>query len=402
MRKSLVLVHRWVGIVAGLYVALIALSGIGMVFSTTFYEWEFGADKVSVPMQDRPYAAPDIWLTKAEAKFGELPNVEGYFGPRATPMRISAPTIIYTPVRPDGGDAHGVVTVNPYTGEPLAHFIAEDSWSMLPLKLHMSLFLPPAVSSWVLVALSIIIFGFAVSGLYLWWPGRKRVKPALVIPKPASVTGHRRFHAGIGFWASPLLILAAVTGLMLTRFDVAEVIAAPFGTSAGFDPTSVRKAVCAPNMAASAGDALAAARAKYPGTELSSLFLPTADNPIHQILLRPAQSTVPARGNFEVIVDAKCGNVLFSRGDAEMKAGDTVLTYLVELHNGRLLGLFGEGVIVLQGVALLLLPLAGMTLFLRRRGRRKAVRKHRSESANDGQFDPQLPASTPSVIASGP
>lgn len=392
MRKSLVLVHRWLGIVAGLYVALIALSGIGMVFSTTFYEWEFGANKVSVPMQDRPYAAPDLWLEKAEAKYGKLPGVEGYFGPRATPMRISAPTIIYAPVRPDGGDAHGVVTVNPYTGEPLAHFIAEDSWSMLPLKLHMSLFLPPAISSWVLVALSIVIFGFGLSGLYLWWPGRKRIKAAIAIPKPASVTGHRRFHAAIGFWASPLLILAAVTGLMLTRFDVAEVIASPLGTSPEFNPAAAPKTVCAATAPSSAGDALALARAKYPGMELSSLFLPAPENPVHQIWLRPAQSTVPARGNVEVIVDAKCGNILFSRGDAEMKAGDTVLTYLVELHNGRLLGLFGEGLIILQGLALLTLPLAGMTLFFRRRRRRKAAQEFRSQTSDGRANDPTRPA----------
>jgi uncharacterized iron-regulated membrane protein len=379
MRRKFILVHRWLGIITGLYVALIALSGIGMVFSTTFYEWEFGAAKVSTSMEDKPYTAPDLWLAKAEAKYGKLPNVEGYFGPRATPMRISAPTIIYTPVRPDGGDAHGVVTVNPYTGEPLAHFIAEDSWSMLPLKLHMSLFLPPAISSWVLVTFSVLIFGFALTGLYLWWPGRKRIKAAIIIPKPAGVTGLRRFHAGIGFWSAPLLILAAITGLMLTRFDVAEVIVRPLGASAEFDPSSAPIAACATNELSSAGTDLAAARAQFPGMELSSLFLPTPENPVHQIWLRPAQATVPARGNAEVIVDAKCGNILFSRSVADMKAGDTVLTYLVELHNGRLLGVFGEGLIVLQGIALLMLPLAGITLFLRRRGRKKNAEKFRSE-----------------------
>jgi uncharacterized iron-regulated membrane protein len=177
-----------------------------------------------------------------------------------------------------------------------------------------------------------------------------------------------------------LLILAAVTGLMLTRFDVAKVIANPFGASAEFDPTTAPKATCAASMTTNAGDALAAARTRYPGTELSSLFLPTPENPVHQIWLRPAQTTVPARGDVEVIVDAKCGNILFSRGETEMKAGDTVLTYLVELHNGRLLGLFGEGLIVLQGVALLMLPLAGITLYLRRRGRRRTAEQFRSQN----------------------
>jgi uncharacterized iron-regulated membrane protein len=384
MRKGLVRIHRWLGVFAGLYVALIAISGIGMVFSTTFYAWEFGADQVSVPMQDKPYAAPDLWLKNAEAQYGKLPGVEGFFGPRATPMRISAPTIVYTP---SGREAHGIVTVNPYTGEPLAHFVAEDSWSMLPLKLHMSLFLPPAVSSWVLVVFSALIFGFALSGLYLWWPGRKRIKAAMVIPKPASVSGLRRFHAGIGFWSSPLLILAAVTGLMLTRFDVAEVIVSPLGASAEFDPATVSKVACVGNTTSNAGNALAKARATYPGTEMASMFLPTPESPVYHIMLRPAQSTVPARGNAEVIVDAKCGNILFSRGDAETKVGDTVLTYLVELHNGRLLGLFGEALIVLQGLALLTLPLAGLTLFLQRSARKRAAKQLRSEIADHDECD---------------
>jgi uncharacterized iron-regulated membrane protein len=388
MHKGLVRVHRWLGVIAGLYVALIALSGIGMVFSTTFYEWEFGADQVSVPMQDKSYAAPDLWLKNAEAKYGKLPGVEGYFGPRATPMRISAPTIVYTPT---GREAHGIVTVNPYTGEPLAHFVAEDSWSMLPLKLHMSLFLPPAVSSWVLVVFSVLIFGFASSGLYLWWPGRKRIKAAMVIPKPTSITGLRRFHAGIGVWSSPLLILAAITGLMLTRFDVAQVMASPLGAAAEFDPATAPKVACARETASNAGDALAKARAKYPEREMASIFLPTPESPVYHIMLRPSQLTVPARGNVEVIVNAKCGNILFSRGDAEMKAGDTVLTYLVELHNGRLLGLFGEGLIIVQGIALAALPLAGIVLFLRRRARKGTVERFRNEGPTGQDFNLPLP-----------
>jgi uncharacterized iron-regulated membrane protein len=370
MRKRLVTLHRWVGLIIGLYVAMLALSGIGMVFSPKFYAWEFGADKVSVPMQTAPYAPPDQWLAKAEAKYGKLPGVEGFFGPRATSMRISAPTIIYAPT---DREAHGVVTVNPYTGEPLANFIAEDSWSMLPLKLHMSLFLPPPLSTWVLVTLSILLAGFAISGLYLWWPGRGRMKAAMVIPKPKSPISLRRFHAGIGFWSAPLILLAAITGLMLTKFDWAEAVTAPLGASKEFDPTTVKLGACAVRSPVTAGEALARARARYPGYELASQFLPTPESPVYSMWLRPAINTVPARGDSEVVVDAKCGNILFARGDAEMRAGDTALTYLVELHNGRLLGLFGEGLILLQGIAITVLPLAGITLWLWRRRRRKAM-----------------------------
>jgi uncharacterized iron-regulated membrane protein len=371
MKRAFIKLHRWAGLLLGAWIALVALSGIGMVFSTTFWAWEYGDEQTHVEMRDAPYAAPDLWLAKAEARYGRLPNVEGFFGPRATPMRISAPTIIYTPA---GGDAHGVVTVNPYTGEPLANFIADDSWSFVPLWLHMSLFLPPSISSWVLVVLSIGLMGFGISGLYIWWPGRKRVRVAAAIVKPTSPINLRRFHAAVGFWTSPLLLLVGVTGLMLTKFDWAEAIAAPLGASAEYNPASTPKPLCVPGRATTAGEALAAARMTYPGYELASMFAPYAEAPYFDIWMRPVHTTVPARGNHQVIVDANCATVLFKRSDAEMQAGDTVLTYVVELHNGRLLGVFGEGLILLQGLAITILPIAGIGLWLWRRKVRHASR----------------------------
>jgi uncharacterized iron-regulated membrane protein len=375
MKRALIKAHRWLGLIAGLYIVLLATSGIGMVFSTSFYAWELGEQNVAVPMQNQPYAPPHIWLEKAESRYGPLLGFEGYFGPRATPMRISAPTLIYEPVGRD--HVHGVITVNPYTGEPLARFIAEDTWSMLPLKLHMSLFLPETIWPWVLVALSLILVTFGLSGLYIWWPGSKRWRAAAQLVKPNSPLNLRRLHGAIGFWTSPLIILAGVTGLMLARFDVAEVITAPLGASAEYDPAANPPGRCAQPRSLSAGDALTLARGRFPTHELASLTVPSPQAQVYTVWLRPAVSTVPARGDSEVVVDARCGTVLFSRGENEMRGGDTVLTYLIELHNGRLLGLPGEALIVLQGLAITLLPLAGITLwFWRAKRRRKAADGH--------------------------
>ena len=41
--------------------------------------------------------------------------------------------------------------------------------------------------------------------------------------------------------------------------------------------------------------------------------------------------------------------MLFARGEHEMRGCDTVLTYLIELNNRRLLAPPGEALIVLQG-----------------------------------------------------
>ena len=377
MKRAFVKAHRWLGLFVGLYIVLLAASGIGMVFSTSLYAWELGEQAVAVPMQNQPYAPPHIWLEKAQARYGPLPGFEGYFGPRATPMRISAPTLIYEPAGRD--HVHGVITINPYTGEPLARFIAEDTWSMLPLKLHMSLFLPETIWPWVLIALSLILVLFGLSGLYIWWPGRARWRVAAHIVRPNSPLNLRRLHGAIGFWTSPLIILAGITGLMLTRFDVAEAMTAPLGASAEYDPVANPPGHCAAprtlaESSVTAGNALALARQRFPTHELASIYVPSAEAQVFTIWLRPAASTVPARGDSEVVVDARCGTVLFARGENEMRSGDAVLTYLIELHNGRLLGLPGEAIIVLQGLAITLLPLAGISLWLwRTRRRRKAA-----------------------------
>ena len=366
MRRALTLLHRWTGIAIGLWIALVALSGIGMVFSTSFYSWELGEAETHVEMRDAPYVSPEIWLAKAEVRYGKLPQIEGFFGPRATPMRISAPTIVYEPA---GRHAHGIVTVDPYTGEPLAHFVAEDTWSFVPLWLHLSLFVGEDAAGQVTTALSIMLIVFGLTGLYLWGPGRGRTRAALAVPRPRSPVNLRRFHAAIGAWSSPLIILAGFTGLLLSNFEVAEAVTKPLGAAAEFDPSTATAPPCRVARDDPIGLALQNGKVLYPGRELASVFKSWPDARFNTLWLRPADSTVPARGDTELVVDAKCGNVVFHRGPQQMKAGDTVLTYVVELHNGRLLSLFGEALIILQGVAIAILPLAGITLWLWRRRR---------------------------------
>ena len=133
-------IHRWSGLILGLYIALIALSGTGMVFQAQLYEWEFGSDVMGFEEKPEAWALPSVWLEKAEKKYGPLGQLDGIFGPETTPMRIGAPTIIYDGVRENGKHGHGVIVVDPYTGEPKAQFVAEDTTAVWPLWLHNSMF----------------------------------------------------------------------------------------------------------------------------------------------------------------------------------------------------------------------------------------------------------------------
>jgi uncharacterized iron-regulated membrane protein len=146
-----------------------------MVFQAKFYEWEFGADIMAFRETSGEWALPSRWLERAQQKYGPLDHIEGIFGPETTPMRISAPTIIYDAARSNGDHGHGVIVVDPYTGEPLIRFIAEDTLAIWPLWLHNSMFAGD-YQRVTLVALSAVTLLFCFTGLYLWLqrPGRKR------------------------------------------------------------------------------------------------------------------------------------------------------------------------------------------------------------------------------------
>ena len=51
---------------------------------------------------------------------------------------------------------------------------------------------------------------------------------------------------------------------------------------------------------------------------LTSIYVPSVEAPVFTIWLRPATSTVSARGDSEVVVDARCGKLLFARTAAAM------------------------------------------------------------------------------------
>jgi uncharacterized iron-regulated membrane protein len=170
---------------------------------------------------------------------------------------------------------------------------------------------------------------------------------------------------------------------MLARFDVAEAITAPLGASEEYAPAANLPGRCTQPRSVTAGDTLTLARARFPTHELASLTVPSPQAPAYTIWLRLAVSTVPARGDSEVVVDARCGTMLFARGENEMRSGDSVLTYLIELYNGRLLGLPGEALIVLQGLAIMVLPLAGISLWLWRAKRRREGPAGHAQTAID-------------------
>ncbi|MFC3051828.1 PepSY-associated TM helix domain-containing protein [Kordiimonas pumila] len=366
LRINISILHRWSGLVLGLYVALMGISGTAMVLQSTFYEWEFGADIMSYEDKPQAWALPSVWLENAQAKYGPIEHIEGIFGPETTPMRIGAPTIIYDTERAGGGHGHGVVVVDPYTGEPKAHFIAEDTAAVWPLWLHHSMFMGDAAIPTIMI-LSILIMVFCVSGVFLWLQRPKTKKSDLKIAGFSSPPKMRRSHATLGIWLCVPLFLFAITGFGLARFDISMAFASLLGMADG-TVASENQQMCA---TPSADRAWTTALEANPGSEITMFFLPSERNAGYQIFMGPEGTRYPTRGNSEVRVLSECSTLTHFRPAEANRIGDVMLSYMLDFHNGKIGGIVGETLVFILGLIVFLLPLVGIAAHVWRTAQKK-------------------------------
>lgn len=355
MRRLVAGAHRWAGLMVGLYLSLVGITGAGLVAAPLLFAWEHDLPELPAERaRDQPVSL-DIWVAKATARYGNLPTIESFNAPLATPLRIAAPTMMYSTMR-DGEYVSGVIAVDPYSGEPLAHFIAHDSLSFWPLRLHMAMFLPYTVmwtflagSAWLLVAL--VLLG-------VWSLPRRPLRDNLRPEGLATASAMRQTHLALGLIASPLLLLAGLTGLLMTDKSLSNTAS----TWLGATELHHLAMPCDATLAITPGAALSAALLRYPESELGSLE--KIDTGGFSVTLRRSAQSWPSRGDIGVTLDA-CGAVRTEARPGSM--GNALSQRIVDLHNGRVAGSLGEWLVAAAGLALFALPSIAIAAWIRRR-----------------------------------
>jgi len=216
-------------------------------------------------------------------------------------------------------------------------------WYTLLFSFHDHAFLPNG-GRYAVAILGVAVLGFAGSGIYLWWPTRK--KRALFIrwngpPRLRYHDGHRVF----GIILSPILIVSALTGLLIIFRSVILGVAAPPAKVAEV-PEQYHQCVQAISDRAflncidmAAGD-IKDVRFPVDG-ERASFFIYTDD------VLRPG-----ALDNLSVEISSRTISKYVKAGDASVST--RVLDWMYPIHVGDIFGFLTE----------LLMPLLSLAIFV--------------------------------------
>ena len=267
-------------------------------------------------------------------------------------------------VRDDAG-ATRVVRVdgagNILRERPWAHDFADAGFIHLARIFHESL-LAGDFGLWLVGLSGFFLFTNIALGVKLAWARRGEWRRALV-PPAAGNAAARLFgwHRALGLWlALPALILTG-SGVLVAWSGMLEEW---LGSSA---PPPAATAVPTGEHRIGPAEGMRIALARYPGSSLSIVNLPTQDAPWYRVRLLQPEENRRVFGTTTVYVSACNGTILADYNALQRPAKVDFLDALYPIHTGEIVGLAGRILALLVGVWLVAMLVLGVSLWLRRR-----------------------------------
>lgn len=204
LKKIVGKIHLWLGLVSGLVVFIVALTGCIYCFQEEIQdavqEYRF------VSPEQRAYLPPTELRKKA---------VTALPGKHLHSLQYGGKDRAIVASFYQGGDYYYLVYLNPYTGKVLKVKDMDTDFFRVILNGHYYLWLPPVIGQ-PIVAISTLLFTLLlISGIILWWPKKYNRKQRFKIKWDARWRRKNYdMHTVLGFYSCLLGLLLALTGLV--------------------------------------------------------------------------------------------------------------------------------------------------------------------------------------------
>ena len=365
MRRYLLKVHLYLGLLLGGAFALLGLTGSFLVF---YPEIDRGLNPELVnPSVMHSPPSVQAWFDHLHAQFPQRKGPWRIEIPRSTDQVVFARYL-----KPEETDpnvfAPMVVTLDPDSGAVLNARMWGDYLVTWVYDLHYSL-LMGKLGTVLVSLLGMALLVSVVLGAYLWLPrGKQRLIKAIPKVRTGSKKAIYDMHSYTGAYGAVLLLLMVVTGVGLATPQWVEPVVNLF--SVRMEKQTVYSAIPMPGAKRITADqAISAGLAVFPTAKLRWIEAPIKVEDVYVLRLQqPAEPSQRFPKTF-VWIDQFSGQVLASRDALKVSSGDVFFDWLHPLHNGEAFGLTGRILAFFSGLLPLALLLTG---WIRWRQKRKA------------------------------
>ena len=359
-KRSLLVVHRWIGAGLGLLLLLQGLSGATLTFRDSLEPLLHPELSVRQTGERLPVQRMIDAVTAEDV--GTIDRVE------FPDNRHQAVLFKMTSV----GDAgKWLAAVDPYSGA----VVRQGGLMTWPFEFFLELhehFLAGETGEWIIGFEGIALLFMGISGLVVWFPGRARLASGFTVVRGRSAaTFWRSLHRSAGGAIAVVLLFSATTGTLMVFKDAFREVLRLGGEVVAKPTAKVEKR---PGKSlVSIDDIIAKARMRHGATDVRELrFTDGEGRGVHVYLVAEASSRPLATK--QIAYDRYSGDELGNYIAGQNPAGNEIVDWLFPLHSGAAIGGLLRVITFLGGLGLIVLSGTGLWLWWKPRlTRRKAA-----------------------------
>ncbi len=377
MRRSLVLWHRWFGLIGGIWLLLMAATGSILVFyeeiDRALNPDLFTASAGPSRPADALAAAAVAGRPESIVRYINLPDEPGdvarvYLAPRPAAAPIKDAPAWEVMVDPASAVVLGLRDRN-------AIDLGRRGVMAFLYKFHHSLHGGPWVE-WLLGLLALAWTLDHVAAVVLAVPNPRRWRDSLRLRR--GVAGHKRvfdLHRAGGLWLLPVTLVLAVSGVY---FNLPDTFRTVVSAASPVTPRPDQRAPDLPRPLEAPPVSFSRAVAAVPAARVDGVAYNAAKGLYWLRVFDPRD--IDSYGRRWIYVDARSARVVSDSHAASGTAGDVIMAWQFPLHSGKAFGWTGRLLIFVAGLAVSGFVVTGFLIW-----GRKAKARRRSEAARRGR-----------------
>ena len=380
-RKRWLAVHLYLGLSAGLLLAVVGLTGGILVFYQEMQEI-LNPELSIVPLPaegQRHLRSLDDIVAAAETTKPPGSYFFKVYYPRKADIAYKFLYFVREQSQPNNGDGY-YIFVDPYTArvQGLQLWHPKDQYWCRPLvsfimQLHWCLLLGKTGGTIVSILGAFSILS-VLTGFIVWWPLTGKFRQALTFKHHAgSVRFNFDLHKTVGFYSGIMLIPVLFSGIYMTMPERIDVLVKPFSTITRPNaysgiPEALDSAPPANGQAAiSLSQVEAIVQQNYPGGRLWMLNAPKDTTDVFRVMKRDVSELSRFVGYRDIAVDQYSGEILQVYDSGIGSNADIFYDWQWPLHSGHAFGWPGRILVLLGGLACPVLFVTGMIRWLQKR-----------------------------------
>lgn len=381
VKKKLLWLHKWLGLISGLVVLIVSLTGCLIVFQDELqlliHPEKFFIEKQNLQPSKTIALSQLVNIAGAKLNPGEkISRVEVFSEKNRTwifrAVKTNKDGFFYS----DYFIYYKRVFLNPYTGNVQVVENTKENFFQIVLQLHMNLLLGEKYGH-ILVGYSTIFFAvLCITGIVLWWPKKwkpKTIKNSFSINfKAKSKRLNYDLHNVLGFYSLFFALLFALTGLVFA-FPVFKKIISNQLNSLDNKELKELSLPFVPQSATTVLDnSLNYVLATHPNADQLSIRLEKDISEPQGVQVRMEKNRTGVF--YWYYFDQKNGQITELKSSKNLQLGSRVASLNYDLHVGSIGGIYTKILAFFASLVCASLPITGFVIWLNKYKKSKLKR----------------------------